>query len=393
MNDTKDKLIKLIGVMGLFIGPLYLPILFPHVFAMGEFGLGEILASGSFCFAIIAFSVCVLMGMIRSEKIILFCLSLYILLGAELAGRLIIKSNPVAYEANKAWAKSTYPNGAEFQGHPFLQFSGSNKWYRGFPTKTPKKNKTVSRVVTLGGSTTASGYPNKLQEIFNDKAEVLNFGQAYFTSTHTMINYFLNVIELKPDYLVIHQGWNDNVVRNTDDKTFRSDYAHALKSWELPFIPDLYLIRFSALYRHLKHKLTPYPSWRFIDSNLKIKRQETTENYKDLKELIPFKRNLRAIITSAMANKTKVVLTTQPFVSSGKNFDPGMARHIEQCNQIMRDLVSEFKPHVLFVDLYKLMQKKDDSIFTDFAHVNDSGLAIKAQHIGQAISEDLEAAK
>ncbi len=393
MNATKDKLIKIIGVMGLFIGPLFLPILFPHVFAMGDFSLGEILASGSFCFAIIAFSVCVLMGMIKSEKIILFCLSLYILLAAELAGRLIIKSSPKAYEANKAWAKSTFPSGAEFKGHPFLQFTGSDKWYRGFPTRFPKKNKTVTRIITLGGSTTASGYPNKLQELFKESAEVLNFGQAYYTSTHTMINYFLNVIELRPDYLVIHQGWNDNVIRNTDDKTFRSDYAHALKSWELPTIPDLYLIRFSALYRHLKHKLTPFPSWRFIDSNLKIKRQETTENYKDLKELIPFKRNLRAIITSALANKTKVILTTQPFVSSGKNFDASMARHMEQCNQIMRDLVAEYRPHVLFVDLYELMQKKDDSIFTDFAHVTDNGLMTKAQHISQAINSDLEATK
>ena len=71
MERTSEKLSKVIGCVGLFIGPLFLPILFPHVFSMGPFGIGEILACGSFAFAIIGYSVCMIMGMIRSEKLVL----------------------------------------------------------------------------------------------------------------------------------------------------------------------------------------------------------------------------------------------------------------------------------------------------------------------------------
>lgn len=391
MEGIKDKLSKIVGTLGLLIGPLFLPLVFAHIFAMGSFSLGEILSSGVFAFVLVAYSVAVLIGIIKSEKLILLSLSLYIILGVELGARLIIKSNDSAYKSNKLWAKSTFKNQGEFKGHPFLQFAGTNKVYRGFPTVPFKIARNKIRVVAMGGSTTAGGYPALLDEVLGEQVEVLNFGQAFFTSAHTMVNYFLNVVDLKPEYIVLHQGWNDNVARNAG-KEFSSDYAHALKSWELPFIPDLYLIRFSALYRFIKDKLTPFPSWRFIDSNLQVKRNQTSENYKDLRELKPFKRNIRSILLGAKANGTKVVLTTQPFVSSGKNVDPMMGLHIEQCNEIMRSLANEYKTEVLFVDLYKLMQGKDQ-LFTDFAHVNIAGWKLKAQHIGQAIKANLEAAK
>ena len=377
------------GAVGLLFGPLFLPIVFAHIFAMGSFGLGEILASGVFAFSLVAYSVLVLLGMVKSEKVILISLSLYCLLAVERGSRLIIKKNKAAYEANKAWASSTYPEEAEFMGYPFLQFSGPKKWYRGFPTVFPEDPKTKTRIVTIGGSTTASGYPARLKDYLKT-SEVLNFGQAYYTSTHSMINYFLNVVDLKPEYLVIHQGWNDSVVRNSGDD-FRSDYAHALKSWELPFIPDLYLIRFSALYRFLKDKFTTSPSWRYIDSNLKIERQHQRERFNDVKELKPFKRNIRSIIIAAKSNGTKVILTTQPHVSKGKSFDPGVAKQIKQCNNIMRQLANEFKSEVVLVDLFKLMLGKDH-LYTDLAHVTEEGLALKAQLIGQAI-QSLESSK
>lgn len=286
---------------------------------------------------------------------------------------------------NKDWMNSTYSGKSDFSGHPFLQFTGHPNWYRGFPTVAPEKNKSKVRVVTLGGSTTASGYPNYLRENLGEKFEVLNFGQAYFTSMHTMVNYFINVQELNPDYIVIHQGWNDNVARNSG-KEFSSDYSHALISWELPFIPDKYLIRMSALYRHLKHSFTPFPSWRFIDHNLHKKRVHTPENYNDLSELVPFKRNIKTIINSAAANGTKVILTTQPFVTSGKNLDENMGRHIEQCNQIMRELSKEYSSQVQLVDLFELMQGKYENEFTDLAHMTEAGKKLKADFISESIT-------
>lgn len=386
MNKMKDILTKILGAFGLLLGPLFLPIVFAHVFAMGSFSLGEILASGTFAFALVGYSVLVLLGMVRSEKIILISLSVYSILALELGSRLMIKSSPKAYEANKLWSNSTYTEEAEFMGHPFHQFTGPKKWYRGFPTVFPENKKTKTRIVAIGGSTTATGYPARLND-FLGNSEVLNFGQAFFTSTHSMINYFINIVDLKPDYLVIHQGWNDSVVRNSGDE-FRSDYAHALKAWELPFIPDLYLIRFSALYRYLKDKFTPFPSWRFIDSNLKVHRTQNADKYDDLTELEPFKRNIRSIIVAAKSNGTKVILTTQPHVTKGKSFDAGLAKHIQQCNQIMRKLAREFAYEVLIVDLFKHMQGQD-KLFKDLGHMTEEGLVIKAQHIGRAIKEDL----
>lgn len=381
MQGPQAKFNIFIGAAGLVLGLIFIPYLFEGTFAITDLRPGEKLGLSLLSFALTVYSFSIFIGKIESERLTLLLLPVIALCTLEFMTRVMIQTSPKLLKDNIEWAGSTYPDQHHFKAHPFLQFTGPQKAYRGFPTKKPLKKKEGLRIIALGGSTTASGYPQELQELFdskNKKAEVLNLGQAYYTSTHTMINYFLNVKDLKPDYIIIHQGWNDNVVRNSTEE-FRSDYAHALKTYEVPFIMDKYLIRASALYRLLKSHYTPNPSWRFIDSNLKIKRPYSNENYNDLSELEPFKRNIDSIILDALSNKTKVILTTQPFMTVGKSTDEGMGRHVEQCNQIMRELSR--KRGVTLVDLHEKMNGKYNELFTDFGHLTKEGRKLKAELI------------
>ena len=83
-----------------------------------------------------------------------------------------------------------------------------------------KKKKT--RILCLGASTTANNisdgkkdytYPKLLEEYLNKKlgkkVEVFNCGIGGWTSVDIFINFVLNLIQLKPDYVILYHGYND----------------------------------------------------------------------------------------------------------------------------------------------------------------------------------------
>ena len=84
-------------------------------------------------------------------------------------------------------------------------------------TKTTNKK----RVMCLGAPTTANNisdgnvdysYPKILENYLNNKNknfEVLNCGIGGWMSPDIVINFILNLIHLKPDYVVLYHGYND----------------------------------------------------------------------------------------------------------------------------------------------------------------------------------------
>lgn len=342
------------------------------------------------------------------EKWFLFFLSLLLLIGLEFIARTCI--NLFAGENAKAeinkMAYWSYPEYQAYTGHPFLQYKGSsntiNNKINNFGFKdddfTIEKPKNTIRIAALGGSTTESGYPQLMETYLNDhkrnnnvQFEVYNFGISGWTTAHSMSNFMLNVVDFKPDYVIIHHGWNDAIVRNTDPKFFRNDYSHILTTFKPPIAYDKYIVRVSALYRYLKWSLYGRPSWGALDLAMTSKSDPNTvtANFKNLEELKPFQRNIQHIINHAQLHNIKVILSTQPHTTNKETPLFFSALHIDQTNEIIKK-ISKKDSLLLFLDLDRQMTGKMDSVFLDLGHMNNKGMSYKAAQFGQVILEDMQ---
>ncbi|MBC8413934.1 MAG: SGNH/GDSL hydrolase family protein [Nitrospira sp.] len=306
----------------------------------------------------------------------------------------------------------TYDELRVYQGNPFTQFAGipSTKIAGGRPLGnlaefnnfgfvgrdfSYDKPAEVIRIAALGGSTTGNGYPLMMEEYLRktvphigDRIEVMNFGHSYYTTAHTLTNFILNVVDFNPDYIVIHHGWNDWLARAPED-VYRSDYAHYLRSFKSPSIPDRYILRISVLYRALKF-LSGTPEWAFLESAIQMQHPLPTRLLNQ-RELGTFRRNIETIINLANLRNIKVVLTTMPHVSedhAGHLKYIEALPYIEQFNSVLRTIAKKYD-NILFTDLDMLMTGTEDAHFIDVAHLDDEGMLIKARHIGNSLASDL----
>ncbi len=410
-------IVRLIGLAGALTSVLLSPPVFSSRFAMSFLLRRETtllwLASG----VLLATSIYIAIHRSpkRLDRAALFFACL-LLSGAELAARFyVVHWNPVARERLARLAHRTYPELMAYQGHPFLQFTGTpsrqvvddrvlgdlaafnNFGFLGADFELAKPPGVV-RVAALGGSTTASGYPAVMERILNAESatagewfEVMNFGQGWYSSAHSLVNFVLNVVEFSPDYVVIHHAWNDKSVRDAGGH-FRSDYSHALRHFRDPVIPDRMLIRASIWYRFVKHRLTREPEWAFLDhATVTDLGRRKNKIWDDVSELRIYRRNLATILDLARIRGIEVVLTTQPHSLNPEAGDAHVAPHIRQCNTIVRELAEAY-PEAILVDLDRMMTGEMEEVFLDLAHVDGDGRRFKAEAIARVILGDRPAA-
>src|SRR5205823_409685 len=336
----------------------------------------------------------------------------------------------VSLARRAAW---TYDELRKLTGHPFLQYNGvpsttDNQvlgWYfsnlnsrqledvdslkastgnlsifnnfgfigRDFAYAKPPR---VTRIAALGASTTADGYPAMLEEYLNarvaahpNRFEVMNFSHGFYTSAHVLVNFVLNVIEFAPDYIIIHQAANDEHARASEAE-FRGDYSHYLKVFQPPRIWDRYILRISVPYRALKFYLDPRPEWMFVEAASQIPRK-VPQRALNARELGVFRRNIETIIDVASARQIKVILTTVPRLTDEHlhHIDQLNAECIDQENEVSRSIAANHN-RLVFVDLDKLMTGKENHLFLDAVHMNDTGKRMKAEYIGKRIIDDEE---
>lgn len=410
----QTAIVRAIALAGAATAVLLAPPVFTRHFAMGFLLDGQAtalwLASGGLLAASIYLAVS--RSPRRLDRAALF-FALLVLLGAELGARFYVAHfSPAAQDRLAKLAQRTYPELMAYQGHPFLQFTGrpsrvvvgdrvlsDNSAFNnlGFLGQdfVPEKPPGVLRIAALGGSTTASGYPYFLEKILNaedgfgtepsaHRFEVLNFGQGWYSTAHSLVSFVLNVVEFSPDYVVLHHAWNDKTVRDAGD-LFRADYSHALRSFREPDVPDRWLIRGSIWYRYLKHRLTPEPEWAFLDhATVTELGRRADKSWDDLSELRIYRRNLATILDLAGVRGIQAVLTTQPYSQNPAARDAHVAPHVRQCNTIVREL-AEVYPQVLFVDLDRMMTGTLEELFLDLGHVDRDGRIFKAEAIARAI--------
>ena len=263
---------RVIGALGVLTGVLLIPPLFAAVLSLepGSAGGGAVawLVSAGM---LLAGGVTLALARRIPARLPMLLLGLLLVLDAELVTRLVLlhlASQQTRFDLQEQ-LRGAQRKQQRYRGHPFVQFTGApgvgpynSLGFHGSEF-TYRKPAGVVRVACLGGSTTASGYPDQLGRYLNKapatRAEVLNFGMEGWNSAHTVANFVLNVRDFAPDYVVIHQGWNDNGFCR--GACVRGDYSHALRTRcrRQPGGIDALLARSSAIYLWIKLSLHEPP--------------------------------------------------------------------------------------------------------------------------------------
>ena len=208
--------------------------------------------------------------------------------------------------ANHLYFRSSGISGSTGRLHSFLQLAP--------PDLTDHADKPKKRlcIMCLGGSTTAfkdslgRGWPGRVQQRLRDRLErpdieVHNMGTPWYTSLHTLINYQANLRHHKPDVIIVMHGIND-LLHNADfcyfsRGEFRDDYGHF-------FGPISKLVTRRGIETSLAEKLRMF----WYHKPRRVVDQTTFPG------LLPFERNLNALVDLAEKDGVRVVLMTQPFL-------------------------------------------------------------------------------
>ena len=290
--------------------------------------------------------------------------------------------------------------------HPFLQFTGprgpvpgtGGDFFLGFKdiklSDVPKPDNVI-RIACLGGSTTADGYPEFLEEYLclqlpGKQFQVLNFGTYWWSSLHSTVNYVLNVIDFKPDFVVLHDSCNDHHYRGFPG--LRGDCSHAYRLFLIPQTAGETLYRYSLIFRILKIVL----SWKFparFRSYFEMKDigLNPGKTYKYVPaELRVIERNIETVCTLASSQGSKICLTTMP-LSIDRKFSEEHDRvyrpHTHDVNMIIREKARRYG--CLLADFDEIMTGKEQ-FFKDAVHSSIEGNKIKAQLVGNALLLSLQ---
>ena len=332
-------------------------------------------------------------------------LGILLMLGAELGLRAytVTAFPPMTREemARAYTALFQDRQGRDFVAHPFLHYTGvpNREGFgpNGFLSPMPAYSRTpgVTRVACLGGSTTANGYPGELQKYLNRKAaparhEVLNFGLSGYSSVHSLVNLVLNVTDFKPDYLVIHHGWNDQ--GTCEVRCARGDYSHKYlpKIFRRLSAGEKLLIRVSYIYRALVlHRVNDW--FEPIEA---MEEREYGPCKEDLCQLggrfYHYRRNLETMIIVARGRGMVPVLATMPHATRAPDEQRHRLPRFKEANEVMRQVAAAHPGQALLVDLDAMMTGKMEQLFTDLGHMELAGQQFKAQAIGQAILEHVK---
>ncbi|MBN1696143.1 MAG: hypothetical protein JW881_01405, partial [Spirochaetales bacterium] len=262
-------------------------------------------------------------------------------------------------------------------------------------------------IVCLGGSTTEfkdkqqKGWPARVEKLLkgsldNPDIRVYNQGRQWYTTLHTLINFQTNIRYKKPDVIIIMHTIND-LLHNADfsyfsHSEFRQDYGHF----------------YGPLNRIIPHNnLEDFIANNFAFFWYAKKREAVTQE--EFPGLLPFRRNLEAIITLAQHDNIKVVLLTQPSLykenplpairprlhmlnkeaigAEGQwTYESALSGFI-QYNEAVADLARE--RGVVCIDLDKEIPKSLDYFYDD-VHYTDVAFDLVAEKITAGLLEHSE---
>lgn len=278
------------------------------------------------------------------------------------------------------------------------------KFYNGLrgdrDIQVPKPNNLI-RINCLGASTTGNyinynnkifSYPLELERILKEKykdknLEVNNCGNGGYTSADILVRFALQVIDSKPDYIIIYHGYND--VRSYLTPNFESDYSHSRKNlgevyWKYYLgskIPNIPLNFFNYFVNKF---LFPLDERETILEVIKKKDIDMKIDYS--KGLEAYKRNLEHIINLCLKNNIKVVLSTFCFFLYPEISNDPLSKIYQKIIAKENDIIVYLanKHNLILVDADSYIEKREDN-FVDSAHFTPKGMSLLAECIAEKI--------
>ena len=259
------------------------------------------------------------------------------------------------------------------------------------------KPKNLLRINCLGASTTQNyisfkkknySYPLELEKILKNKlkqnVEVNNCGQGGYTSADILIRFLLQIIDTKPDIIIIYHAYAD--VRAYLTENFVSDYSHsrqnfALNYWKLKIGSKIPKFPINFL-NYLSSHWFPYNTRLSLDELVNKTSINNLNLYTDYsKGLSVYERNIQHIIDVCEKKKIKVILST--FCHYLHNQVKNNPLHnvynkiINEENNVMRKL--SVKNNLILVDNAKILPLKE-KYFVDTVHFSHYGMKRLAEN-------------
>jgi lysophospholipase L1-like esterase len=280
-----------------------------------------------------------------------------------------------------------------------------------FPFEKPEGS---LRIVCFGGSSTENGwnfeqsrthYPLVLQRKLRKATgrtdvEVINVGNAAYSTAHSLILLELNVLSWRPDVVILSHNINDLTAGYFPD--FRVDYSHK-------FSNPYYLPDFASRYTLTSLLLQDWQLFWLVRDRVQMALsrhpiQRTSYGHTPpAAAAASFERNVRSFVALAQANGIRAVLGGQAIEPSEEFFE----RHVSQkdYNDIVRyPLHDEFLSH--HDDYNRIMERVANEVgagfvpnstwlggrrelFVDFVHYTDQGIEELAKSYSSFLLDNL----
>jgi lysophospholipase L1-like esterase len=275
------------------------------------------------------------------------------------------------------------------------------------PDFTPDKPAGTLRIACLGASTTANNiaddqrdysYPILLRDGL-DKAlaslrpdgrvEVLNCGIGGWVSADILINFLLNIVHLKPDYVIVYHAFNDLHLHLMED--FQTDYSHGRLNlgevlWRIRRAYRFPKIPWWHSYEWLKDRLLGTGNVR--NDVLRLICRQFPRIDRPFAALEVEQQNFRSLLAVCRHHGIRVILSS--FCHYGYDTSRQARRYgegVAEENARMRALADEFG--LPFVDQAALIPAEPD-YFVDAIHFTPTGMQALAGHFRDAVLADLE---
>ncbi|MHC4800163.1 MAG: SGNH/GDSL hydrolase family protein, partial [Planctomycetota bacterium] len=281
----------------------------------------------------------------------------------------------------------------------------------------PVKPAGAFRIVAIGASTTygvansdQDTYPAQLERTIRENGyenvEVLNAGVTGYTTTETFINFYLTVLDLAPDMIILYQARNDVFPQAFNGYTPDSQhYRKADYSFSSTNYLHKYLFRVSHLFMWVATKRGGLFGWSERDENPhygtvnfenRPTNSELIDNLSNDRGLNTYKKNVESIVLLARENGVKVVLSTYAFlkekyasgiIESDEAILPVIEEQIGKANEILKRIAAERR--LTLVDTAGDLAASLDDFLVDGCHFNDEGQLARAALIFEHIEQEL----
>jgi lysophospholipase L1-like esterase len=259
----------------------------------------------------------------------------------------------------------------------------------------------VIRIACLGDSTTANNiatldddysYPTFLEKKMRErlpngiKPEVYNCGIGGWVSSDIMIDFMLNIIRTKPDYVIIYHGYMDLHLYLSND--FKPDYSHNRLNFGekikcVKSIHRLPKVTFWHSYECLKDMVLGTGNTR--NDVLRMIVPNKVNFDMDFCDLTVEKDIIKNILIICKYYGIKVILSSFAYYNYDNTKISNKYRDgVERENIMMFELSKEFG--LKFVDQDAIMPK-NEKYFLDHVHLTPEGMSLLSENFVKAIIE------